>query len=64
MTRRLDCKSHKLENHPITVIELSGQIDDPESLQVVREIVSGDDVEYVAIVLEEVEYRDSLIVFL
>jgi anti-anti-sigma factor len=59
MTRRLDCESHKLENHPITVIELSGQIDAPDSLNVVKEIVCGDAVENVAILMEKVKYINS-----
>ncbi len=59
MTRRLDCKSKKLENHPLTVIELDGQIDSAKGIELLEEIAVAPDAEYVAIQMEGVTYINS-----
>ncbi len=59
MTPRLDCKSYKLEDKPVTVLELTGQIDSPESLAAVEEIAGRPETEHIAILMEGVEYINS-----
>ncbi len=59
MRPNLDCKSYKLENHPVTVFELTGQIDSPESLTAVREGADGSETEHVALLMEGVMYINS-----
>lgn len=59
MTRRLSCKFRKLENHPITVVELDGQIDSAEGVESVEKIVAAPDTEHVAIQMEGVTYINS-----
>ena len=59
MTRRLDCKFKKLENHPLTVLELDGQIDSAKSIGAIEEIATAPDAEHVAIQMEAVTYINS-----
>ncbi len=59
MTRRLDCKSKKLENHPLTVIELDGQIDSAKGIEAIEELAAAPDTEHVAIQMEGVTYINS-----
>ena len=55
----MECRSHKLEKHPITVIELSGQIESSGNLAEAKEIALADGVEHVAVLMENVEYINS-----
>lgn len=59
MTRRLDCKFKKLENHPITVIELDGQIESAKNIDSIEEIATAPDAGHVVIQMEGVTYINS-----
>ena len=59
MTRRLNCKSKKLENHSLTVIELDGQIDSAKGVESIEEIAVAPDAEHVAVQMEGVTYINS-----
>ncbi len=59
MTRRLSCKFRKLENHPITVVELDGQIDSAKGIETIEEIAATADTGHVAIQMENVTYINS-----
>ncbi len=59
MRRILDHRIYKLEGHPITVIDLIGQIDSPRKLEPVKEIVARSEIEHVAICMEKAIYINS-----
>ena len=59
MSDTLECKSHKLDRHPFTVIELTGQIDSDEGMSPVNEIAGHADAENVALIIENVTYLNS-----
>lgn len=59
MTQRLNCEWTKLENHPVTVIDLSGQIDSGKALEEIEEIATASDAQHVAIQMENVTYLNS-----
>jgi stage II sporulation protein AA (anti-sigma F factor antagonist) len=59
MTRRLNFKFKKLENHPITVVELDGQIDSAKSIDSIEEIAAAPDAGHVVFQMEGVTYINS-----
>ncbi len=59
MTRRLDCTVRKLERHPVTLIELVGQVDSSNAFDRIMENVSEDKPEHVAILMVGVTYINS-----
>ena len=59
MTRSIDYRSYQMEGQPVTVIELSGQVDSTKDFESVEEVATRGDVEHVAVVMEAVEYINS-----
>ncbi len=59
MTRRLDCKWKKLDNHHLTIVELDGQIDSSKGMEPVEEIAASEDTEHVAVQMGGVTYINS-----
>ncbi len=59
MTLRLDYTVKKLEDHPVTLVELEGQIDSSNVLDPIRKIMSRDEPECVAIMMVGVTYINS-----
>ncbi len=53
------CKWTTLENHPVTVIELAGEIDSERELEPLEEIAQKEETEHVAVLLEHVTYINS-----
>ena len=49
----------KLKNHPITVIELSGEVDLNKRIESIEEIVTEEKTEHVALIMENVTYINS-----
>ena len=49
----------RMENHPITVIELAGEIDLNKKTEAIEEIVTGEETEHVALIMENVTYINS-----
>ena len=49
----------KLENHPIVVIELTGEIDSEKKTEYIEEIVAKKKTEHIALVMEDVAYINS-----
>ena len=49
----------KLENHPITVIELVGEIDSDKKTEAIEAIAIGEKTEHVALIMENVTYINS-----
>ncbi len=49
----------KLENHPITVIELDGEIDSDKKTEDIEAIAIGEKTEHVALIMENVTYINS-----
>lgn len=58
MTQK-DCQWKKLENHPVTVIELTGDIDSPKKFETPEEIATGTEAQNVALIMENVSYINS-----
>ncbi len=58
-TRNLGFSAQKLENPPLTIIHLTGQIDSPERLESIMAVAVSPETEYVAILMESVEYINS-----
>ncbi|MFC1672360.1 STAS domain-containing protein [Planctomycetota bacterium] len=59
MSDTLIWKSKKLEKHPFTVIELSGQLDSDLTMQPVNAIAHPPEAENVAILMDSVTYLNS-----
>ena len=49
----------KLKNHPITVIELDGEIDSDKKTEDIEKIAAGEKAEHVALIMENVTYINS-----
>ncbi len=58
-TWNLGFSAQKLENPPLTIIHLTGQIDSPERLESIMAVAVSPETEYVAILMESVEYINS-----
>lgn len=49
----------KLENHPITVIELTGEIDSDKKTETIEKIALKGETQHVALIMENVTYINS-----
>jgi anti-anti-sigma factor len=54
-----ELKWTKLENHPVTVIELKGEIDSPKKIETIEEIATGEGTQHVALLMENSTYINS-----
>jgi len=55
----MNCKTHKLERHPVTVIELSGELDGDDAMKPVTEAAVKDGAENVALIMGNLTYLNS-----
>ncbi len=55
----MNCKAHKLERHPVTVIELEGQLENDEAMKPVAEAAVRPGAENVALLMENLTYINS-----
>ncbi len=59
MTRYLDCTVKKLEDHPVTLVELVGQVDSSNAFDPIKKGMSEYKSKHVAILMEKVTYINS-----